>query len=127
MGTAYPETLFEKRKYVQSLFPGHEVDLVVGMEDPYHYRNKVYATFGYDRNENLIAGMYEEYSHDLVTVPDCMIQNETANHIIASLTAIASKMPYPFFSRPLPLFSRNLRKKSLKCEHTYGIMDSAIV
>lgn len=92
MGTAYPETLFEKRKYVQSLFPGHEVDLVIGMEDPYHYRNKVYATFGYDRNENLIAGMYEEYSHDLVTVPDCMIQNETANHIIASLTAIASKM-----------------------------------
>lgn len=92
MGTAYPETLFEKRKYVQSLFPEQEVDMVIGMDDPYHYRNKVYATFGYDRNENLIAGMYEEYSHDIVTVPDCLIQNETANHIISSLTAIASQM-----------------------------------
>ena len=59
MGTAYPETLFEKRKYVQSLFPEHEVDMVIGMEDPYHYRNKVYATFGYDRNEKLIAGMLQ--------------------------------------------------------------------
>lgn len=92
MGTAYPETLFEKRKYVQSLFPAQDVDMVIGMEDPYHYRNKVYATFGYDRNEKLIAGMYEEYSHDIVTVPDCMIQNETANHIIVSLTEIASRM-----------------------------------
>lgn len=92
MGTAYPETLFKKRKYVQSLFPEHEVDMVIGMEDPYHYRNKVYATFGYDRNEKLIAGMYEEYSHDIVTVPDCLIQNETANKIVASLTAIAAKM-----------------------------------
>lgn len=92
MGTAYVETLFEKRKYIQSLFPDHEVEMVIGMEDPYHYRNKVYATFGYDRNEKLIAGMYEEYSHDLVTVPDCMIQNDTANRIVASLTAIASRM-----------------------------------
>lgn len=92
MGTAYPETLFEKRKYVQSLFPDQEVDMVIGMDDPYHYRNKVYATFGYDRNEKLIAGMYEEYSHDIVTVPDCMIQNDTANRIIRSLTEIASRM-----------------------------------
>lgn len=92
MGTAYPETLFEKRKYVQSLFPDHEVDMVIGMEDPYHYRNKVYATFGYDRNEKLTAGMYEEYSHDIVTVPDCLIQNETANRIISSIIEIASAM-----------------------------------
>lgn len=92
MGTAYKETLFEKRKYVQSLFPDQEVDMVIGMEDPYHYRNKVYATFGYDRNEKLIAGMYEEYSHEIVTVPDCMIQNDTANKIIASLTATAARM-----------------------------------
>lgn len=92
MGTTYKETLFEKRKYVQSLFPEQTVDFVVGMEEPYHYRNKVYATFGLDRNEKLVAGMYEEYSHDIVTVTDCMIQNDTANKIISSLVAIASDM-----------------------------------
>ena len=92
MGVAYQEQLFEKRKYIQSLFPKEEVGMVVGMEDPYHYRNKVYATFGYDKDENLIAGMYEENSHDLVFVPDCLIQNDTANQIVASLVKNAGRM-----------------------------------
>lgn len=92
MGTAYLETLFEKRKYVQSLFPNEEVSFVIGMDDPYHYRNKVYATFGYDMNGNFIAGMYGENSHELVFTPDCLIQNETANHIISSIVSIATKM-----------------------------------
>ena len=92
MGTAYPQQLFEKRKYISTLFPDHEVDLVTGMDDPYHYRNKIYAAFGYDKNRRLIAGMYEENSHDLVFEQNCMIQNETGNRIIASLCDIAGKM-----------------------------------
>ena len=92
MGTAYVEQLNQKRKYVQSLFPKKEVDMVIGMEDPFHYRNKVYAAFGYDRNQKLIAGMYEENSHDLVFEKNCLIQNETANRIVASLCDIAQKM-----------------------------------
>ncbi len=92
MGTAYPEQLFEKRKFIQSLYPGEEVDMVIGMDDPYHYRNKIYAAFGYDRDENLVAGMYEEESHELVMAPDCLIQNEIGNRIISSIVKNAREM-----------------------------------
>ncbi len=92
MKVAYKEQLFQKRKYIQTLFPKNEVDFVIGMDNPYHYRNKIYATFGYDKKGRLIAGMYEENSHNLIFEPNCLIQNETGNRIISSMVQIATKM-----------------------------------
>ena len=52
------------------------------MEDPYYYRNKVHAAFGRDRKGNVISGIYEEKSHRIVSVDDCMIEDKksTGNH-----------------------------------------------
>ena len=101
----YEETLLVKQAYVQKLFPGKKVEPVIGMENPVHYRHKVYASFGYNKKGRLSAGMYEENSHDLVFAPNCMIQNETANHVISSLINIARKHhlePYDLDSGKMP-------------------------
>jgi len=90
--TSYPETLHKKRKYVQKLFPGYEVDFVKGMDNPYHYRHKVYATFHSDRKGGLFCGLYEEGSHRLVQTENCLIQNEAANRLIQDFTSIARDM-----------------------------------
>ena len=90
--TSYPQTLHKKRKQIQKLYEGHEVELVRGMEQPYHYRHKVYATFHSDRKRGLYSGLYEEGSHRLVRTDDCLIQNETANALIRDFTEIARGM-----------------------------------
>ena len=43
--TSYPETLHKKRKKIMRLYPDRQVEMVLGMEDPFHYRHKVYASF----------------------------------------------------------------------------------
>ena len=92
MGTSYPETLHKKHKFVSTLFPGQKVELVRGMEEPYHYRHKVYAAFRRTKDNHLKAGMYEEGSHRVVSGSECLIQHETANAIIRDFTQIADRM-----------------------------------
>ena len=65
----YKESLVKKIKEVQSLI-GHyvKVDKIYGMENPYHYRNKVHATFKRLKNGEIISGTYEEGTHNLVKI-----------------------------------------------------------
>ncbi len=88
----YQEELLNKEESVRKLFPRHKVSPIRGMEDPYHYRHKIYAAFAYNRNEKLIAGTYAEDSHKVIHTTDCLIQNETGNAIIRDFTEIAGKM-----------------------------------
>lgn len=46
---------------------------IVGMEEPWHYRNKAQFPIGYDRDGNLIAGFYAGRTHDIIANTDCML------------------------------------------------------
>ena len=50
---------------------GH-VEEIIGMKDPYHYRNKVQAAFGVNRQGQIISGVYQSASHRIVPVSDCI-------------------------------------------------------
>ncbi len=92
MGTEYEETLKIKRDQVRRLYPKNNVEPVLGMQNPAHYRHKVYATFRTDRNGKMRAGMFEEDSHKIVPTTNCLIQHETANRIINSICRISEQM-----------------------------------
>ena len=79
------------------LYPDREVEMVLGMENPFHYRHKVYASFRRTRDNHLIAGLYEEGTHRIVPTSDCLIQNETANAVIRDFTEIADGMKLTAF------------------------------
>ena len=81
----YSEQLLQKRKYVRDLFPGVDVRETLGMTDPYHYRHKIYCAFGYDRDQKVKAGLFEERSHRIVYTTSCLIQHTAANRLIADL------------------------------------------
>lgn len=49
---------------------------IIGMENPYHYRNKVQAAFALDRHSNIISGVYQSSSHKIVPVTVCMTEDE---------------------------------------------------
>lgn len=54
---------------------------VMGMDEPYHYRNKAQYPVGYDKEGNLVAGFYAGRTHSIIPNTDCAIQHP-ANHMI---------------------------------------------
>lgn len=86
LNRTYEEQLVIKQSIVQKLLraycPVHEI---VGMEHPFHYRNKVHAVFTHRGNGNIISGIYEEGTHAVVPVEQCLLENEKADEIIASI------------------------------------------
>ena len=85
-GVEYPEQLKRKQGYVQGLLKKYgKVSPIIGMEDPYYYRNKVHAAFGRDRKGNIISGIYEEKSHRIVPVEDCQIEDRKCQEIIHTI------------------------------------------
>ena len=88
----YEEQLQMKKEQVQKLFGKIPVGEIHGMEDPYHYRHKVYATFYRDRKEKMHAGIYEKNSHRLLDSSMCLIQDVKANQILQTICHIADDM-----------------------------------
>ena len=46
---------------------------IVGMEEPWHYRNKAQYPVGYDKDGNLVTGFYAGRTHDIITNTDCAL------------------------------------------------------
>lgn len=46
---------------------------VVGMEEPYRYRNKAQFPIGKDKEGNPVAGFYASRTHNIIPVTDCML------------------------------------------------------
>jgi 23S rRNA (uracil1939-C5)-methyltransferase len=67
------------------------------MDEPYYYRNKVHSTVTYGQKREIISGIYEENTHSVIPIQECMIQDRKADEIIASVRELmkAFKMkPY---------------------------------
>lgn len=85
-GVSYQDQLRKKQKITEGLLKKFgKVEPIIGMEDPYYYRNKVHAAFGRDRKGNVISGIYEEKSHRIVSVDDCMIEDKKSQEIIRTI------------------------------------------
>lgn len=82
----YEKQLGQKKKKLEELLkPYCKVSGVIGMKDPYHYRNKVHAVFDHDKKGNPVCGIYEANSHRVVPVENCLIEDEKAGEIIQTI------------------------------------------
>ncbi|MEG0169756.1 MAG: 23S rRNA (uracil(1939)-C(5))-methyltransferase RlmD [Anaerorhabdus sp.] len=91
-GMDYSKQLETKQKLVENLFKHKKCLPIIGMENPYYYRHKVFATFSLSKTKKVTCGIYEENSHRVVPIEDCQIQSEKANLILKSICEIASKL-----------------------------------
>lgn len=86
----YPRQLVWKQDRCQKLLGRFgKVSPILGMECPYHYRNKVQAAFAYDkRRGRIISGVYQSSTHRIVPVDSCQTEDETADRIIVSVRGL---------------------------------------
>ncbi|MGN1315739.1 MAG: 23S rRNA (uracil(1939)-C(5))-methyltransferase RlmD [Acutalibacteraceae bacterium] len=86
MNLSYPEQLqFKQAKVVKLLGSFHRVNNIIGMEPPFHYRNKVQAAFGRTRSGEIISGVYQSSTHNIVKTDSCLIEDEIADEIIVTV------------------------------------------
>lgn len=75
-----------KQNSVEKLMNAYgKVSEILSMEDPYFYRNKVHSTVAYDQKKKIISGIYEEYTHRVIPIEQCIIQGKPADDIISSI------------------------------------------
>ncbi len=76
---------YKQVKCIRLLGKFCRVGEIIGMGNPYHYRNKVQAAFALDRHSNIISGVYQSSSHKIVPVTVCMTEDEKADEIIGTI------------------------------------------
>ena len=88
-GIPYEKQLQDKQKAVRQLMQSFcKTTEIIGMKDPYHYRNKVHAVFARKKDGTIISGVYEEGTHRVVPVEACQIEDEKADAIINDIRGL---------------------------------------
>lgn len=86
---SYKKQLERKQQREQSLLGSFcKVKPILGMDNPYYYRNKVHGVVATDRKGNGYTGIYEEKSHRIVRVDTCLIENQKADAIMQSVAGL---------------------------------------
>ena len=82
----YAETLsFKQAKAVRLLGKMHRVKEIVPSPRIFHYRNKVQAAFGRTRGGEIISGVYQSSTHQIVKTDSCRIEDKIADTIIVTV------------------------------------------
>jgi len=82
----YEETLKMKQNAVQSLVNKTlknkiQVQETVGMENPFHYRNKAQYPLGIDKEGQAVIGVFANRTHEVIPMEKCLIQNPQSEEI----------------------------------------------
>ncbi|WP_100398025.1 23S rRNA (uracil(1939)-C(5))-methyltransferase RlmD [Bacillus sp. FJAT-44742] len=101
----YERQLTEKKDLVVQAFEKYNKGLdikvkdTLGMDDPWHYRNKSQWQLGTEKGE-VIAGLYAMDSHRLIdlTKPGCMVQHPVLNKVSIEITRIFRDFNIPIYN-----------------------------
>ena len=82
----YEETLKIKQDMVQNLVDKNlsnkiKVNNVIGMENPYYYRNKLQYPVGKNKDGVPVMGVFANRTHEIIPVEECLIQNREAEKL----------------------------------------------
>lgn len=85
----YDKQLKKKEENVRQLLKAFgKVNPIIGMEDPLYYRNKVHHVVCNDKKGNGFTGIYEEKTHHVIRVDECLIENKKADEICMTIAKL---------------------------------------
>ncbi len=94
----YAEQLRQKEADVRRLLGKYgPVHPIRGMEDPYHYRNKVISTFAPGFGGKLTSGIYAAKTHKVLPVESCLLQDAVLDAAMQAVRAAANACRYQPF------------------------------
>lgn len=108
----YEETLNIKRNIVQNLVEKTlknkiKVDNVLGMGNPYHYRNKAQYPVGIGKDGTPVIGVFANRTHEIIPMDKCFIQDERVEEI--------AKFVYQFvIKNNISIYNEETEKGSLR-------------
>lgn len=73
---------------------------VLGMDNPWKYRNKVAVPFGV-REGKMVAGFYATRSHDIIDMDECGIQHPEINRVISAVKKYVRQLQIPVYEEKL--------------------------
>ena len=89
LNLSYEEQLAKKEQFLKKTLKGIvPVKGMVGMENPYHYRNKVNSAFARKKDGTIISGIYEKGTHKVVPVDECLLEDQRADAIIRDIRSL---------------------------------------
>lgn len=66
-----------------------KVHPVLGMEDPWNYRNKAQVPVG-EREGGLVAGFYQQRTHEIIDMEKCLIQQSENDEVVQAVKDICN-------------------------------------
>jgi len=75
---------------------GIVVHPVLGMDKPWHYRNKAQVPIG-EQEGGLVGGFYAQGSHRIIEMDACLIQHDVNDEAVRRVKAIAREMGIPAY------------------------------
>lgn len=95
LGKDYPAQLKTKQVRMEKLLGRYgKVQPIRGMENPWHYRNKVISTFAAGSGGKLVSGIYAAGTHKVLPVQQCLLQDEILDQVVDAVRAAARRCRY---------------------------------
>lgn len=75
-----------------------KVNKIIGMDTPYHYRNKVHTLFRPAKSGKIITGVYQSSTNGIVAVESCLLNNKRADRIAIAVKTVAKRLGISIYS-----------------------------
>lgn len=98
----YNAQLAYKQKQVKDVMgrvaklPDVPVPPVIGMDDPWRYRNKSQVPVAFQKGD-LVAGFYAKRSHSIVDMDQCIIQHKENDIVVQTVKQLAKELRIPAY------------------------------
>lgn len=92
--TTYNHELRIKTDYLKDLFKTSrtvKISDVIPIDSPFSYRDKCQMTYKLSKSKKVVCGFYEEKSHKVVPITNCMIQSDKATAVIEGINKALTK------------------------------------
>lgn len=96
---SYEAQLEYKKHKVEDALRRHKLENigvlpVIGMDNPYEYRNKIQVPIGRDPHGHIVSGFYRQGTHKIIPIEKCEIEDARATKVISTIKQLMKDFKY---------------------------------
>ena len=81
---------------------------IIGMEEPFHYRNKGQFPVGTSKDGSIISGFYAGHTHSIIDTKSCMLQHELTDSLMQAVREYMSAAGVSAYEEPTTDVEQNV-------------------